>query len=224
MPNENINYYTELTHNLKHAGFTIGPEENNLLPIELDGKPLCWATESGGVRWQHSHIADDRRKALDSVIAIAKTTHEYMRQMEAAPKLTADGLEGDGRLGFSLCFALLGLFFEIVHGSLQNKKCSVLKNFPNKGEPCVHMVPLYFMFSIILKSNCFCSLFSCAHLSSIFRCSSVSGTNSPSAKNSAKVIPNAVQIASKVDIVGSESSRKMCASVDWGIPDSFLSR
>ena len=98
MPNENRNYYTELTHNRKHAGFTVSPEENKLLHIELDGKPLCWATESGGVRWQHSDIDDDRRPALDSVIDIAKTTHEYMRQMEAAPKLTADGLEGDYRL------------------------------------------------------------------------------------------------------------------------------
>ena len=98
MPNENISYYTELTHNLKHDGFTVGPEENNLLPIGLDGKPLCWATESGGVRWHDSDIADDRRPALDSVIDIAKTTHEYMRQIEAAPKLTADGLEGDYRL------------------------------------------------------------------------------------------------------------------------------
>lgn len=97
MPNENSNYYSELTHNLKHAGFTVSPEGNNLLPIKLDGQPLCCATESGGVRWQHSDI-DDRRSALDTVIAITKTTHEYMRQIEAAPKLTADGLEGDYRL------------------------------------------------------------------------------------------------------------------------------
>ena len=78
MPNKNTNYYAELTHNLKHAGFTVSPEENNLLPIELDGKLLCWSTESGGVRWQGSDIADNRRAALDSVIAIA--THTRIRK------------------------------------------------------------------------------------------------------------------------------------------------
>ncbi len=98
MPNENINYYSELTHNLKHAGFTVGPEENNLLPIKLDGHLLCMATENGGVRWQDSDIDDTSRPALDRVIDIAKTTHEYMRQVETAPKLTADGLEADFRL------------------------------------------------------------------------------------------------------------------------------
>ncbi len=98
MPNENINYYSELTHNLKHNGFTVGPEENNLLPIQHDSKPLCRATENGGIRWQDSDIDNNRRPALDRVIDIAKTTHEYMRQIEAAPELTADGLEGDFRL------------------------------------------------------------------------------------------------------------------------------
>ncbi len=79
------NYYTELTHNLKRAGFTVSPEENSLLPIQLDGQPLCRATESGGVRWQDLDMDDARRRALDRIIDIAKTTHEYMRQIEAAP-------------------------------------------------------------------------------------------------------------------------------------------
>lgn len=91
-------YYTELTHNLQHAGFTVCPKESSRLPIELDGQPLCRATENGGIRWQGSDASDDRRAALDRVIDIAKSTYEYMRQIEAAPKLTADGLDGDFRL------------------------------------------------------------------------------------------------------------------------------
>ena len=39
-----------------------------------------------------------RSAALDQVISIAKTTAEYMSQMEAAPQLTASGLTGDYRL------------------------------------------------------------------------------------------------------------------------------
>ena len=94
----NNTYFTELTHNLERAGFTISPEGNDILPVELDGQPLCWATETGGIRWQGPDTADDRRTFLDTVIAIARSTYKYMSQMEAAPQLKADGLEGDFRL------------------------------------------------------------------------------------------------------------------------------
>ena len=42
----NNTYFTELTHNLERAGFTISPEGNDRLSVELDGQPLCWATET----------------------------------------------------------------------------------------------------------------------------------------------------------------------------------
>ena len=41
---------------------------------------------------------DIRSEALDKVADTARTTAEYMRQMEAAPQLTASGLTGDYRL------------------------------------------------------------------------------------------------------------------------------
>ena len=82
----------------------------------------------------------------------------------------------------------------------------------------------YFILSIIFKTSCFCSAVSNAHLSSSPRCSLVSGTSSPSAKNSPSVIPNALQIVSSVEIVGSESLRKTCDSVDCAKPDSLHRR
>ena len=42
-------YFRELALNLQREGFTIGPEADNLLPVELDGERLCVATESGGI-------------------------------------------------------------------------------------------------------------------------------------------------------------------------------
>ena len=93
-------YFQELTLNLQHEGFTVKPKtEEGLLPVELDGRHLCLAADTGAVRYWKADAADDHRStALDRAISIAKTTSEYMSQMEAAPPLTASGLAGDYRL------------------------------------------------------------------------------------------------------------------------------
>lgn len=48
--------------------------------------------------WREDTADDHRSAALDKAISITKTTAEYMRQMETAPRLTASGLTGDYRL------------------------------------------------------------------------------------------------------------------------------
>ena len=92
-------YFNELAINLRHEGFTVGPETDGLLPVELDGRHLCFATENGGIRYREEDIADDsRHAALDRATAVVRATSEYMSQMETAPPLTASGLEGDYRV------------------------------------------------------------------------------------------------------------------------------
>ena len=92
-------YFNELAINLRHEGLTVGPETDGLLPVELDGRRLCLATENGGVRYREEDIANDsRRTALDRVTTVARTASEYMSQMETAPQLAASGLEGDYRV------------------------------------------------------------------------------------------------------------------------------
>ena len=97
---EKNRYFQELSRNLRHEGLTVKPEtEEGLLPVELDGQRLCLALDSGAIRYWREDAADDRRSAaLDRVTDVAKITAEYMRQMEAAPQLTASGLTGDYRL------------------------------------------------------------------------------------------------------------------------------
>ena len=34
-------YFKELAGNFQHEGFTVGPEADGLLPVELDGQRLC---------------------------------------------------------------------------------------------------------------------------------------------------------------------------------------
>lgn len=81
-------YFQELTLNLQHEGFVVKPEtEEGLLPVELDGQRLCLALDTGAVRYWREDAADDyRNAALDKAISITKTTAEYMRQMETAPR------------------------------------------------------------------------------------------------------------------------------------------
>jgi len=92
-------YFAELTLHLRREGLTVLPPEDGLLPVDLDGRRLCRITPSGGVRYQETDIAGEvRGAALDRVVEIAGSTAEYMRLMDAAPQLLADGLEGDYRL------------------------------------------------------------------------------------------------------------------------------
>ena len=64
------------------------------LCILLDGAPLCEVTENGGITYRNEDINEPERVAAkDMVYEIVRTTAEYMRQMETAPFLKADGLE-----------------------------------------------------------------------------------------------------------------------------------
>ena len=95
---EKSSYFKELAGNLQHKGFTVGPEEDGLLPVELDGQRLCLAMDTGGVRYRKEDVlGDSRSAALDRVTDIVRTTAEYMSQMEAAPQLGI-GPKGDYRL------------------------------------------------------------------------------------------------------------------------------
>lgn len=92
-------YFRELALNLQREGFTVGPEADNLLPVELDGERLCVATEGGSIRYRKEDVASEARTtALDKVTDIVGITAEYMKQMEAAPVLKASGLSEEFKL------------------------------------------------------------------------------------------------------------------------------
>ena len=80
---EQKGFFSELARNLRYAGFTVKAEtEEGLLPVELDGQPLCLALDTGTVRYWKENVAGDvRNRALDKVVDITKLTAEYMRQM-----------------------------------------------------------------------------------------------------------------------------------------------
>ena len=88
-------YFREAAIVLAKEGFQLDEVHTDRLCILLDGSPLCEVTESGGVAYRNEDIDEPERiAAKDKAYEIVKTTAEYMRQMETAPSLKADGLEG----------------------------------------------------------------------------------------------------------------------------------
>lgn len=92
-------FYRELCTVLGREGFTTQPEQDDLLPVEWDGLPLCRITEGGGVRyWQEDVATAERERACERVTDLACTVREYMTLLEQAPPLQAQSLTGDYRL------------------------------------------------------------------------------------------------------------------------------
>ena len=92
--NSQTRYLREAAIVLAKEGFQSDEIHADRLRILLDGAPLCEVTESGGVAYRNEDIDEPERiAAKDKVYEIVRTTAEYMRQMEMAPFLKADGLE-----------------------------------------------------------------------------------------------------------------------------------
>ena len=91
---EKNRYFREAAIVLAKGGVQSDEIHADRLCVLFDGSPLCEVTESGGVAYRNEDIDEPKRiAAKDKVYEIVKTTAEYMRQMETAPFLKADGLE-----------------------------------------------------------------------------------------------------------------------------------
>ena len=92
-------FFQELRTALHREGFTPQPEQDELLPVEWDGLPLCRITADGGVRyWQEDVATPERERACERATDLACTVREYMTLLEQAPPLQAQSLTGDYRL------------------------------------------------------------------------------------------------------------------------------
>lgn len=86
-------YFAEVKDRLRREGFETIAEYTDLA-VKYDGKPLCKVEDTGGVTYRQENItAPEAEAAKDKVYEISTMTAEYMRLMEAAPFLKADGLE-----------------------------------------------------------------------------------------------------------------------------------
>ena len=91
---EKDRYLRETAIVLAREGFQTGKTDTGKLRVLLDSAPLCEVTENGGITYRNEDINEPERVAAkDMVYEIVRNTAEYMRQMETAPFLKADGLE-----------------------------------------------------------------------------------------------------------------------------------
>lgn len=89
-------FFQEVCTVLGREGFTLQPEQDDLLPVEWDSRPLCRVTEDGGVRYLRENAAtSDREQALGRATHLAGMVREYMTLLEQAPPLQAQSLTGN---------------------------------------------------------------------------------------------------------------------------------
>ena len=87
-------FLSEIGIVLRRDGYDTSVPDNGLLPILADGLPLCRISETGSVRYRDADIGSlEREDALHEVTQTAETVSEYMKLMDAAPLLKAQGLD-----------------------------------------------------------------------------------------------------------------------------------
>ena len=91
---ERNRYYKELSIRLAGEGYGAGPMKDGLLPVRWLGEPLFRVTAGGGAQFREEELdRDGGRAAFDRAVDIAREVKQYMRLMDAAPVLKADGLD-----------------------------------------------------------------------------------------------------------------------------------
>jgi len=96
---EKKRYFTETALALNREGFRAETIISGTLGVWLDDEPLCEVSEVGGITYRGENISTTERVAAkDKAYEIVSTTAEYMRQMEQARPLKANGLTGDYRI------------------------------------------------------------------------------------------------------------------------------
>lgn len=84
---------------LQREGFHTEPSTRGKLGVWLDDHPICEVDQAGGIAYRNDNIpTPELVTAKDKVYRIACNIAEYMRQMDQAPALKADGLAEPYRL------------------------------------------------------------------------------------------------------------------------------
>lgn len=96
--NEIQRFFNEAAIRLRQAGFQTGAASKARLPVLWNGQPLCEVNREGILYWSAEADSVEIQQAKEAVHGIVGTVSEYMRLMEAAPPLKAEGLDGDYRL------------------------------------------------------------------------------------------------------------------------------
>jgi len=87
-------YFTETALALRREGYTVEDAADGRLKVSVSGNPLCNVTAMGGITYRQENLfSPELEQAKEKVYEVVRTIAEYMRQMEKAPFLQAQGLE-----------------------------------------------------------------------------------------------------------------------------------
>ena len=118
-------YLEEVTLNLQRDVFEVDGNQVSYL-----GKPLCQLTESGGITFKPDDVKGKLRESVKNrALEIIRNTNEYMRQMELAPFLEADGLEEK----FKLLAEFNGVVFAAQHSKYGVQFVTWDRTYDQKG-------------------------------------------------------------------------------------------
>ena len=85
-------YLTEVSRQLRKAGFTVGSMQDGLLPVSMEEHQVCQINSKGTVFFQPESIGQELEPARKRASDIVWETAEYIRLLEQAPPLKAEGL------------------------------------------------------------------------------------------------------------------------------------
>lgn len=92
-------FFTEIGIALRQNGFDAPLPTDGLMPVYLDGLPLCQIAGNCGIRYRKIDLGSaEREDSLHQVTYIAQTVAEYMRLIDAASLLKVDGPDEDYKL------------------------------------------------------------------------------------------------------------------------------
>jgi len=87
-------HFAETALALRREGYTVEDVTEDGLKVSVNGDPLCSVATVGGITYRQENLSTPELElAKDKAYEIVRTTAEYMRQMEQAPFLQAQGLE-----------------------------------------------------------------------------------------------------------------------------------
>ena len=89
-------YFSELWLELTKAGYSVGNQEDGKLPVTWRGNEICRIDASSAVFYDSSSSPEVQEQA-HKIMSKAQTIYEYMRLLETAPPIHAEGLTGDYR-------------------------------------------------------------------------------------------------------------------------------
>lgn len=92
-------YFKETALRLRQEGFTVEQTKDGHLAVTLEDEPLCWVESVGEITYRRNNISTSEREAAkDRAYETVRMTAEYMRQLEQAPLLKAQGLADSFKL------------------------------------------------------------------------------------------------------------------------------